>query len=224
MAVAVVLGVLGGGAAGYAAQSASTPTPLPPLTAPQPHYPSLHVAVPALPPADDDMVRTDGDLTKLLLPAPHGAAVPPGQSAIDTWMNIAQYAEDFDDPATEFAWLSDHGFRRAAEAGWNQGDLFDNVQLVQFSHADESNALQAIQDQAGYAQSWTGTSGASMPGSDDAMIFAGAKKHSSGGNSFYEGRGYGVHGDIAVMVFVQADSPVSVRTVQTVLQDQLERL
>ncbi|QMU74490.1 hypothetical protein GXW83_00475 [Streptacidiphilus sp. PB12-B1b] len=225
MAVAAVLGVLGGGAAGYAAQSGSAPTPLPPLSAPQPHYPAAHASAPALPAADDDMVRTDGDLTRLLVPVPHGATVAQGSAGFDSWLNIAQYAEGYVDPAGEFSWLSDHSFRRAAQAVWCPGGyLIDTVQLVQFSHAEEANALQTIENQSNSAATWAGSSSSSMIGSDDAEIFAGTKQHSNGSVSYYEGRGYGVHGDIAVLVYVQQDSPVSVRTVQTVLQDQLERL
>jgi hypothetical protein len=225
MAVAAVLGVFGGGAAGYAAQSGSAPTPLPPLTAPQPQYPRVHLAAPALPAADDDMVRTDGDLTQLLLPAPRGASPALGDASIDTWLNIAQYSENFVNPAGEFAWLSDHGFRRAAQASWSpDSNLADAVDLVQFDHAQEANALQAVQNEAVSATSWTGSNSTSMPGSDAAMIFAGTKQHSDGSFSYYEGRAFGVHGDIAVLVYVQDTHPVSARTVQTLLQEQLERL
>jgi len=225
-AAAVVLGVLAGGAAGYAAQDASAPTPLPALAVAQPKYPAVHLAVApsALPASEDDMVRTDGDLTKLLVPAPAGATAVDPSGNIDFWLNIAQVAEGFDNPGQEFANLSDAGFRRAAEANWEQGgDVFYEIRLVQYSHAEEASSLQYEQGILDFTRTWTGSQGVALPTTDDDLAFAGTKSHTSG-NTYYEGRALGVHGDIAVEIFVQSPGPVSTRTVETVLQNQLERL
>ena len=224
MAAAVVLGVLGGGAAGYAGQAARKPTPLPPLSAPQPRYPAARVAVPALPPSQDDMVRTDGDLTKLLLPTPKGASLPDGVSSFDSWQTIAQFSEGYQEPAGEFAWLADHEFRRAALANWDQGSTSVMVQLVQFSHADDFNSLAMIQNESSYSKSWTGSASVRLPGSNSGMIFPGVARHGSSGSTFYEGRGYAVHGDIAVELYVDTSGKVSEQTLQAILQEQLERL
>jgi hypothetical protein len=225
MAAAVVLGVLGGGAVGYAAQSARKPTPLPPLAVPQPRYPAVRVAAPALPPSQDDMVRTDGDLTKLLLPTPGGASLPQGVSAFDSWLNIAQFSENYENPASEFAWLSDHAFRRAALSTWNKGSTYVVVQLVQFTHAYDYNALAMIQNESGYAKTWTGSSSVPLTGSSDGIVFPGVDQHGSGDATFYEGRAYGVHGDIAVELYLQDTSgKVSEQALRTILQEQLERL
>jgi len=225
MAAAVVLGVLGGGAAGYAAQSARKPTALPPLAVPQPRYPAARVAVPPLPPSQDDMVRTDGDLTKLLLPTPKGASLPQGIGSFDSWVNIAQFSEGYQDPAGEFAWLSDHDFRRAALGTWDQGDTYAIVQLVQFTHAYEANALLMIQSESGFAKPWTGSSSVPLPGSNDGVVFPGVAQHGSDGATYYEGRAFAVHGDLAVEIYLQdGNGKVSKQTLQTLLQEQLERL
>ncbi len=225
MTAAVVLGVLGGGAVGYDVQYNRTPTPLPPVSVAQPQYPLTHAAQPPLSPADDDMVKTDGDLTKLLLPAPSGAT-PGGQSgSIVNYWNLAQYAEQFVVPGNEFSELADHGFRRAANANWNQGNnQFCIIDLVQFTHADEGGALQQMQDLADNAASWTGSTSVAVQGSDNDVVYAGVKSHTAGASTYYEGRAFGVHGDIAVEVDFQSGSPVSAQTMQGLLQKQMERL
>ncbi|QMU66924.1 hypothetical protein [Streptacidiphilus sp. P02-A3a] len=225
MAAAVVLGVFGGGAAGYAVQDIRRPTPLPPLTVAQPRYPAARTAAPALPPDQDDMVRTDGDLTKLLVPTPRGASLAYGFSSFDTWQDIASFAEGFTQPGSEFGWLMDHSFRRAAAASWDQGSQTYLIQLVQFDPAEESNAVALIDGEETYAKTWATGSSVPLPGSDVAQVFPGKIQHSADGSGFYEGEGFGVHGDIAVEVYLQdSDGPVSEQTVQSVLQNQLERL
>jgi len=225
MAAAVVLGVLGGGAAGYAAQSAGAPTPLPTLAVPQPGYPAARVAAPALSADQDDMVRTDGDLTRLLVPTPRGATLSYGFGSFDSWENIAQYAEGFQSAASEFGWLSAHSFRRAAVASWNQGSASYNIQLVQFDHADEANSLLKIQDDEKFAKNDSGGGTVALSGSNADEVVAGTIRHSVNGSGYYQGDGFGVHGDIAVEIIVQdTDGPVGAQTLRTVLQSQLERL
>ena len=225
MTAAVVLGVLGGGAVGYDVQYNRTPTPLPSVAVAQPKYPLTHAAQPPLSPADDDMVKTDGDLTKLLLPAPSGATPGvPGGSIVSYW-NLAQYAEQFVVPGNEFSQLADHGFRRAANANWEQGNnQFCIIDLVQFTHADEAGALQQMQALSTSGSAWAGGTSVSLPGSDSDVVFAGTKSHTTGAATYYEGRAFGVHGDIAVEVDFQSDSPVSAQTMQDLLQKQMERL
>lgn len=225
MTSAVVLGVLGGGAVGYDVQYNRAPTPLPSVAVAQPQYPLTHATRPPLSPADDDMVKTDGDLTKLLLPAPSGAT-PGGQSnsIVSSW-NIAQYAEQFVVPGNEFSWLADHGFRRAANANWDQGnDQYCIVNLVQFTHADEGSALQQMQALSTNGPTWAGGSSVALQGSDNDVVFAGTKSHTAGANTYYEGQAFGVHGDIAVEVDFQSGSPVSAQTMQGLLQKQMGRL
>jgi len=225
MTAAVALGVLGGGAVGYDVQYNRTPTPLPAVAVTQPQYPVTHAAQPPLSAADDDMVKTDGDLTKLLLPAPSGATPGNQGGSIVSYWNLAQYAEQFVIPGNEFSLLADHGFRRAANANWEQGnDQFCIIDLVQFNHADEGGALQQMQALSSSAAAWTGGTAVLVPGSDNNVVFAGTKSHTSGAATYYEGRAYGVHGDIAVEVDFQSGSPVSAQTMQGLLQKQMERL
>ncbi|WP_370131562.1 hypothetical protein [Streptacidiphilus sp. EB103A] len=227
MAVAVVLGAVGGAAVGYAVQQSRPPTPLPPLAGTQPSYPAVHSSAAALSAADDDQVKTDGDLIKLLVPAPHGATKLTGSDQIDSWMDAADYAESYEKPGGELSWLLDHSFRRAASADWQEGTgsiTYTTVRLVQFGHSDESSAQRQTTDQEGYAPDATGGTAVSVPGTVSGQVYAGTKNTGTNGSTNYEGRGYAVHGDIAVEVFVNSDHQVSAKTVLALLQSQLERL
>jgi hypothetical protein len=215
MAVAVVLGVLGGGGAGYAAQSARRPTALPPLSVAQPRYPAKRVAVPALPASQDDQVKTDGDLTKLLVQPPKAAKYP-----IVDWMSLADYAETRTGPAVAFAWYADNHFRRAAESLWDQGGASYEIRLVQFDHDGESGAATDVTDQQGYIK---GVTGVLIPGESGGLVYPGLKKDASRDHS-YNGYAFAQHGDISVQISIESDHPVSSGTLVTLAKSQLERL
>ncbi|MFC1417956.1 hypothetical protein [Streptacidiphilus cavernicola] len=223
MVGAVVLGVLGGGGAGYAVQSARKPTPLPPLAVAQPKYPAKRVAAPALPASQDDQVKTDGDLTKLLVPAPAGMKPLPDQDSTHFWESLADYAENYTKPGVEFKDQADSHFRRAAVASWYKGAENTTVYLVQYAHGYANGAQSEVTNEQSYAQDDTGGKPVDVPHYNGGEVYPGAKKL-GGSNPYYEGRGYAQHGDIAVEVFVDSAHPVSAKTLLTLIQSQLERL
>lgn len=224
MAVAVVLGVLGGAGTGYAVQSARRPTPLPPLSVAQPAYPALHNA-PKLPADQDDQVKTDGDLTELLVPAPAGTKPSGGLDSTHVWLGLADFAETFENPGKAFQHLALNHFRRVAQADWSKGSESTAIHLVQYSQDGKTAAHTEVTDQESYGPEYTGGTAVDVPGTSDGQVFPGRKDLSHAGEaSYYEGRAYAAHGDIAVEMFVNSAHPVSAQALLTLLQNQLERL
>jgi hypothetical protein len=224
---AAVLGVLGGGGLGYAIQAQRPPTPLPPLAGDKLSYPVAHAtASPAPLPADqDDAVRTDGDLTALLMHAPSGSRPWEQPNTPDGWLSPAAFAQGYDRSGSQFRWLLTNGFRRAAEADWMQGDTSYQLVLLQFQKQSEDNISRALTDQEGYAQSATGGSAVAVPGTQSGDAYAGTKARTDqNGNTYYQARGFARHGDIIVEVYVDGSSQISSQSVMSVLQSQLERL
>lgn len=227
MAVAVVLGVLGGGGVGYAVQYHRQPTPLPPLSVAQPQYPTTHAAAPVLSPADDDMVRTDGDLTKLLVPAPRGSkawAQPLGEGG---WLTLSDLSENYTKPGVQFGWLLDHNFRRAAVNTWMEGAATYEVDLIQFDHAHEDSDQVFVTTQDGYAKADAGGSQyrTPIPGADNGGVYTGPNQlHYPDGTPYYRAAVLAVHGDIALAIWVYSPSQVSSKSLMTLAQSQLERL
>ncbi|SEK69664.1 hypothetical protein [Streptacidiphilus jiangxiensis] len=224
---AAVLGVLGGGGIGYDIQAGRPPTPLPPLAGDRLHYPLAHAtASPApLPANQDDAVRTDGDLTALLVPAPSGSKPWEQPDTPDGWLSPAGFAVGYKKPDSEFRWLLENGFRRAAEAEWIQGDTSYQVVLTQFQKQHEANAATELTAQQGYAKSFCGGDQVTVPGTAAGVVYAGTNSHTdSGGNSYYQGRGFVQHGDILVEVYATGPGQISASSVMSVLQSQLERL
>ncbi|MFC1439383.1 hypothetical protein ABUW04_14060 [Streptacidiphilus sp. N1-10] len=226
MAVAVVLGVLGGAGVGYAVQQHRAPTPLPPLSVAQPSYPAAHSTAAALTAAQDDMVRTDGDLTKLLVPVPKGAKKNADESGDNGWLALDGLAETYTKPGVEFTWQLDHGFRRAAVVAWDQGGVNYQVNLIQFQHTAEASTAQFLVDQSDYLV--TDAGGAkyrtAVPGTVNGAVFAGHKQLHDDGGTYYRGGGLAVHGDIVVAVWVDSSHPIDGKALMAVVQDQLERL
>jgi hypothetical protein len=227
MTGALVLGAVGGGGIGYAVQSSRPETPLPTLSVPQPRYPARHTAAPVLSPADDDMVLTDGDLTKLLVSAPKGSSTrtdPP----IEGWADLSDFSENYTKPAAEFEWMLKNGFRRVAGTSWTEGQTSYEVDLIQFNDGSEASAASYATAQATYAGSAADGSMSPTPVPDtvDGEVYAGGRPvpYSNGGGSYYRGIALAVHGDIAIAIWVNSPNPVSEQPLMTLVQSQLERL
>nr|WP_134002793.1 hypothetical protein [Streptomyces sp. 846.5] len=221
MAVAVVLGILGGAGVGYAVQQHRAPTPLPPLAVAQPSYPAGHSTAPALTAAEDDMVKTDGDLTKLLVPAPAKAQADPLEAGIDIYLDLAQYAETRENPGGAFTWYADNHFRRAAQARWQSGSDWTTVRLVQFAHAYEDSARTDVQDQQGYIK---GVTPVAIPGTSAGEVFPGTAAQHDNSGTYYEGYAFFQHGDISAQLEVWSPHPVSAKALLALAQNQMERL
>jgi hypothetical protein len=136
---AVVLGLVGGTAAGFLIQRARSETPLPPL-----QQTLTAAAVPG--PADphdaktDDGAKLDGDLRALLVPKPAGAKDPLDITPRD-WITKADLAEYYKTPNTEFERLGWDTFRRAARTGWTNPDGTEvEIDLIQFRSTDGASS------------------------------------------------------------------------------------
>ena len=227
MVAAVALGILCGAGTGYAVQAARKPTPLPPLAVTQPAYPTAHSAAPALAAAEDDMVKTDGDLTKLLVPIPSGGKPWNTPISSDGWYDLYSLASNYTKPASELKYQLEHGFRRAAVQTWMQGSVSYEVDLIQYRHDKEESTQQFIQDQVQYARedAW-----ASLPltlphSTAEYGVYAGPHVlHHTDGSSYYRAYGFAAHGDVVVEVMVFSPDRIAPAPLLTLLQNQMERL
>ena len=227
MAVAVVLGVLGGAGAGYAVQQHRAPTPLPPLAVTQPSYLAGHFTAPGLTAADDDMVKTDGDLTKLLIPIPKGAKRNTDESGDNGWLSLSDLSENFTKPGIEFQWQLVRGFRRAAVVAWDQGGTNYQVNLIQYQHSGEASPAAFLTSQTDFLATDAGgyKYRTSVPGTANGVVFAGPKQlHENDGTTYYRGGGLAVHGDIVLAVWVDSSHRIDGKALMAVVQSQLERL
>jgi hypothetical protein len=228
MAAAVAVGVLGGAGTGYAVQAARTPTPLAPLAVAQPHYPSAHRSAPALTAAEDDMVKTDGDLSKLLVPVPSGTKPWPNPPGENGWMPFNDFVEGFEKPDAEIRYQLPMGIRRIAVTTWMRGSDSYEIQLVQYRHDEGTSATSFLNGQANYASDEVGGLNYYTQIPDSSItggVYAGPKQRQyPDGTSYYEGIGLAVHGDIAVLIYVDSPNRVDGKPLMNLLQSQLERL
>ncbi|MEV4948224.1 hypothetical protein [Streptomyces sp. NPDC053755] len=125
IAVAAVLGLVGGTAVGYGIQAEREPTPLPALNQPALAYPSKPLPKGQEPKplsaAEDRGARTGGDLRKLLLPRPAGARAAEGRPE-DGWMRVASYAGWYKDEGYILELLNESRIRRVATRSWQTGE------------------------------------------------------------------------------------------------------
>ncbi|SDT82603.1 hypothetical protein SAMN05216371_7393 [Streptomyces sp. TLI_053] len=129
----LVLGTVAGGGAGYAIQANRPPTPLPPIQVALPSYPAgaLDPAVAAA--AAPSPLAIDGDLRKLLIAAPSGSTAWGDYPDTPSWITAGELAEHDGMTAAVFKQLNTHGFRRAVEIDWKQGDLKVRISLIQYT-------------------------------------------------------------------------------------------
>jgi hypothetical protein len=223
LSAAVLIGVLGGAGTGYAVQQHRAPTPLPPLAATQPKYPAVRSTSDGrLPAAQDDMVRTDGDLTALCLPVPAGAHEVNYVPGMNGWETLRVYSEGFTKPSDAFQDELNDGFRRAASRAWIQNGTNYDIQLVQYQRDSEGSVRKALENQKYYAPDDVGTDEdiLTLPGSRDEEVYAGT--HLKDG--LYHAQAIGRHGDILVLVFTYGEHRVTTHALAAVLEQQLERL
>jgi|GEM_PF-2152289 len=225
LAVAVAIGVVGGVGTGYGIQASRAQTPPPRLAAAEPHYPAARTGK-ALTAAEDDMVKTDGDLTKLMMSAPKGAKSAFGDPLGPHWLSLPDYAEMFDNPASAFTNDLTNGFRRAAESDWiaKNGDYYE-VQVVQYQHDHELETRTLASDwiiSAGTDNDSVAVYGAEH-GQPGAVII-GHKLRSNGDSSTYESAAFAQHGDLVVAIYVDTARIPSEPSIAQLLEAQVERL
>ncbi|MFI9106300.1 hypothetical protein ACIGXA_37930 [Streptomyces fildesensis] len=229
IAVAAVLGVLAGAGTGYKIQQDRPETPLPPLAQPKLVQPA-GAAAPAAPltVADDHLVKTDGDLRKLLLERPKGAKDPTVPVPGDGWLLLADYAGEFRDPSHMFRDLSTHAFRRAVGTAWGGDDHTDiDIRLVQFRDQKTTFAIELLQGQQGYMTDakHADNEGTAIPGDRDGRVWVYSQPETKEGyEPLYRARGLARRGDIFMDIWIYSSDPISAATIMDVSKRQLERL
>ncbi|MFE6173049.1 hypothetical protein [Streptomyces sp. NPDC056464] len=223
IAGAAVLGLVAGTCAGYLVQADREPTKLPSLS--QPKLTQAKGAAPQpLSAARDRRVRTDGDLRKLLLKKPRGAKAADWLTGDDGWMDMAAYAETFEEPVGAFGELVSNEFRRAAVVGWLDDDTAVEIRLLQYRQEESGGAAERTEGGKYWADLEDGDSWV-VPGTEDGMAYAYEDAESEPGYvPVYTAEAMAWRGDIAMEIFVSDTRPISKKTIMSLAQRQMERL
>ncbi|MBT2444663.1 hypothetical protein J7E93_32130 [Streptomyces sp. ISL-36] len=229
IAVAAVLGVVGGTAVGYGVQAEREPTPLPALNQPALAYPG---PLPkgqepvALTAAEDRKVKTDGDLRKLLLPKPAGAKKAEFADA-DGWMSPAVYASRFNRPGRALRYQLGLRLRRVATTSWETGEhRTTEIRLVQYRSGDQLSAQDHSESQMDYMpeEDFARDEGDPIEGSTNGRYYLFPVERTSGYLDHYEARAYFHRGEIAVEIFIHDTKKISAKDIASVAERQLGRL
>ncbi|MFD9030446.1 hypothetical protein ACFVZW_04655 [Streptomyces sp. NPDC059567] len=229
IAVAAVLGIVGGTAVGYGIQAEREPTPLPALNQPDLAYPKPlprdQKPVP-LTAAEDRRVRTDGDLRKLLLPKPAGAQKAEFADE-DGWMSLRAYANDFISPGSALSYQLENRIRRIATTSWKAGgNRSVEIRLLQYRSSDVLGAKEHAEDQMAYMpdEKYARNEGDPIKGSANGRYYIFPVHKESGYLDFYEARAYFHRGDIMVEISVFDTKKISKKDISSLAERQLGRL
>lgn len=229
IAVAAVLGLVGGTAVGYGVQSQREPTPLPPLNQPALAYPKplpKGKAPDPLPASEDHQAKAQGDLRKLLVPKPAGAKKDEFGDR-DGWMSVREYASDFERAGEALSYQLDLGIRRVAVTSWKTGEnRLSQVRLIQYRPGDELGAQDHVEDQQGYMteEEYAEGEGEALKGSGDGRYYVFPVRREAGYLDFYEARAYFHRGDIAVEIFIFDSKKIAEKDIRSLAERQLGRL
>lgn len=221
---AAVLGLVAGTCAGYLVQADREPTPLPPLS--QPVLPQAKGKGPEpLSAAQDRRVKTDGDLRELLLDKPRGAKAAEWLDGSDGWMDLAAYADDFEEPDVAFGTLVQDQFRRAAVTGWEVGDDYTvDIRLVQYRQEEYAAAAEAALDGQHWPEqerhdSWP------IPGTGEGRAYVLAEPETEPGYlPLYSAQAHVARGDVVMEIWVYGSKPVPKKMIMSLAERQVERL
>ncbi|MFF5938755.1 hypothetical protein [Streptomyces sp. NPDC012508] len=229
IAVAAVLGLVGGTAVGYGIQAEREPTALPALNQPGLAYPKPlpkgQKAAP-LPASEDRKVKTDGDLRKLLLPRPAGAKKTEF-SDLDGWESVSAYARGFNSPGPALDFQLRNGVRRVATTTWQQGKYrFAEIRLVQYRSNDTLGAQEHAEGQMEYMpeEDYASSEGEPLKGSANGRYYLFPVERKAGYLDFYEARAYFHRGDIMVAIFITDTKKISAKDIRSIAEQQLGRL
>ncbi|MER7908497.1 hypothetical protein [Streptomyces sp. NPDC096068] len=229
IAVAAVIGLVGGTAVGYGVQAQREPTALPPLNQPDLAHPKpLPKGQKAKPlPASEDLrAKAQGDLRKLLLPKPAGAKKAEYTDA-DGWMDVSRFASAFNRPSQALDHQLDLGIRRVAVTSWATGEHREvEIRLVQYRASDVHGAAEFVEDQQGYMpdEDFAESEGRELKGSSNGRYYVFPVKRKAGYLDLYEARAYFYRGDVAVEIFVVDTKKVSQNDIRSLAERQLGRL
>ncbi|MGW3246926.1 hypothetical protein [Streptomyces sp. NPDC001070] len=232
IAAAAVLGVLAGAGAGYKIQYDRPETPLPPLA--QPKLVQPKGAAPAAKPltaAEDTLVRSEGDLRKLLLKKPKGAKDLDGSYGNEHWLSLYEYADSYTEPDSMFTDLNTNDFRRAAISIWRTGGYATTttteVHLVQFRDEANTYTAEMLDGQQGYMheKKFAGNKGTAIPGTFDGRAWVYSKPYTKPGYlPLYTARALARKGTVMMDIWVHSDRPIKKSTVVSLAERQWERL
>ena len=224
IAAAAVLGVVAGTCTGYVIQAGREPTALPPLS--QPVLAQAKGKGPEpLSAAQDDRVRTDGDLRAFLLKRPSDAQDPVFEPGHDGWMSVAEYAETFNQPANAFSQQIGAEFRRAAVAAWRLGDTCSvEIHLVQYRQEEGLDAIDSAEDGRHWAEQQIGSHSWAIPGTEDGRAYVHTRPDTKFGVSVYSAEAHAWRGDIAMEIWIYDTKPISKEKIMDLAKRQVGRL
>lgn len=230
IAVAAVLGVIGGTAVGYGVQAEREPTALPALNQPGLAYPAKPLPKgeepDPLPAAEDAQAKTDGDLRKLLVPRPAGAR-DNEFGPRDGWYDIASYARDFKDESWMLTFLGESRLRRIAFRSWESGENRTTVvRLVQFAPSGELGAVDHAEDQLAYMdeEEHADNLGDAIKGSGNGRYYVYPVQREAGYLDLYRARAIFQHGDVMAEIDIFDTKKISKNDIRKLAEKQLERL
>ncbi|MGW1468303.1 hypothetical protein ACWCPT_28605 [Streptomyces sp. NPDC002308] len=226
---AAVLGVVIGGAVGYGVQADRDPTPLGTLVQAHLSYPAKPLAagkVPdPLPASEDRQVKTDGDLTKMVVSPPKGAKKDAYFGS--GWIDLADFAAWYENPDYMFGEVAGGSVRRIARQSWLEGDRETKIDLVQYRSVSFLGAKDHFDGQMEYLpdeEDGAGNEGDPIKGSLEGRYFIYPADREAGYLPNYQARAIAVRGDIVMDVVIFDTKPISKTTIRTLAERQLERL
>ncbi|MFD3567705.1 hypothetical protein [Streptomyces sp. NPDC058667] len=229
IAVAAVLGLVGGTAVGYGIQAQREPTALPPLNQPDLVHPKPlpkgQKAKP-LPASEDRQAKAQGDLRKLLLPKPAGAKKDEFVDD-DGWMPVYEFASHFTEPGGALDHQLDLDIRRVAVTAWATGEhKRTEIRLVQYRAGDVLGAEEFIEDQQDYMpdEDFADSEGKELKGSANGRYYVFPVQRKAGYLDMYEARAYFHRGDVAVEIFVVDTKKIAETYIRSLAERQLGRL
>ncbi|MFI6563026.1 hypothetical protein [Streptomyces sp. NPDC050534] len=224
VAGAAFLGVVAGACTGYLIQADREPTKLPPLSQPRLAQAKGRAPEP-LSAAQDRQVRADGDLRKLLLKKPAGAKTAdwlPG----DGWMNLAEFADTYAKPGTEFNSLITDEFRRAAVTGWQAGgNQTVEIRLIQFRQDESLEAADSSDNNQYWADRKPDSDNWSIPGTGSGTAYVHHRPDNKAGYlPMYSAEAHAYRGDVAMELWIYDTKPITKARVMDLAERQMERL
>ncbi|GAA4044904.1 hypothetical protein [Streptomyces shaanxiensis] len=224
IAGAVVLGLVAGTCTGYLVQADREPTRLPPLS--QPVVEQAKGEVEPLSAAEDRRLKTDGDLRKLLLKRPKGARDAEFELGTDGWLNLADYAQTYEEPDEVISDLISDEFRRAAVASWRVGGTHSvAIHLTQYRQEQTLAAAANAEGAYYWAEEESDTRSWSIPGTGDGMAYVhDTPEREAGYLPLYSAEAHAWRGDIAMDIWVYDTKPIPKKKIMDLAERQMGRL
>ncbi|MCX5227648.1 hypothetical protein ABZY16_07120 [Streptomyces sp. NPDC006553] len=227
IAVAAVLGLVGGTAVGYRIQADREPTALPPLNQPGLAYPAKSLPrgeePEPLSAKEDHQAKAQGDLRKLLLPKPASARI----DGEDGWQALDTYVDGFTRPAGALESQLDSDVRRIASRAWRVGEYKRvEIHLVQYRSSSGLGASEFVMNQQRIAisEGKSDSLGHAVKGSSNGRYFVYPVRRQAGYLDAYDARAFIQRGDIAITIIVYDTHKIAESEIRSLAERQLGRL